>query len=117
MAASTIATIEGGAFGSRRYLTHCASRRSMTRPAAFSTLMWRDILDWLAPSFAISSHTQCSLPSHKMARAARRVGSARAERMATTFCMKICYKLFRICAIAHIVTRMMTHFCGRWPVR
>lgn len=39
---------------------------------------------WLALRRSINSHTQCSLPSQRMARAARRVGLERAVRM---FCI------------------------------
>ncbi len=45
--------------------------------------MWRLIRDWLAPSLAISSQTQCSPPSQRRRSAARRVGSASAARSAT----------------------------------
>ena len=44
-----------------------------------------------------------------MASAARRVGSANADRVATTASIRNSEHLSRICAIAHIVTLMMAH--------
>lgn len=101
MIASTIAEMAGEISLLRRYRTHCASLRSMRSPAAFSRVIWRDMRDWVTPSWSTKSQTQYSSPSHTICSARSRVGSERALSTSLIFTsMNFEYAAMRINAIA-----------------